>query len=228
MKPVWHIAQMHLRTKLNWFYIPFAIVILSFLINWTIGSLISSAEGIKTGGIAAIYVYMLVMGMVIIKDTFPFSISFGVRRADYFMGTLLHIILVSAISALILNLFTFLERITNHWGVNLYFFDIPYLNDGALWQQWIIAFCLFLYLFYNGFFIASVTRRFGIRGLILLFLIVAVLYSLFHVWISISDGWLRIFEWFIQHTAFDIALWLIPPTLFYILLSYLFIKRATV
>lgn len=228
MNPILSVAKIHLRSKANWLYIPFAILIFSFLVNLLIGSAVNSKEELKTGGIASIYIYLLIMGMVTIRDTFAFSVSFGVKRTDYFWGTLLHVVFVSGLSALLLNLLAILEQMTDHWSINLHFFHLPYLNDGAPWQQWLIAFSLFLHVFYTGFVVASIFRRLGKLGGTILFFIILIVPSLFSIFASVYGWWGPIFEWFMQHSAFNLALWLMAITLLYLMISYLLLRRSVI
>ncbi|SHF35952.1 hypothetical protein SAMN05444392_11712 [Seinonella peptonophila] len=223
MNQSFNIMKMHLRTKFTLIYLPVIIMLFSFSINLIIANATNPKEGIYTGGIASIYIYIMIIGAFIIKETFPFSIGMSVRRADYFWGTLYMIVLVTICDAIILNILNLIETMTNHWGLNLHFFNLPYLNDGPIWQQIFIQFSILFHLFYLGFFSSSVHRRFGKKGLIVLMFITGIIASVITL-LNLAP----LFHWFAQHTAFQLSLWLIPFTFFYIIISYLFLRRATV
>jgi hypothetical protein len=57
-------------------------------------------------------------------------------------------------------------------------------------------------------------------------LIVFLLISLFSLVWTYFRWWDALFAWFSQYTAFELALLLLPLTAFYLLVSYLLLRRA--
>lgn len=226
MNRVPSIVQMHLRGKNTWFSLPYMILFFSFIVNLLIGVLIHPEEGIYTGGILSIYIFMLIMGMITMKDTFAFAIGFSVRRTDYFLGTLLLVTLVNGCNAIVLLVFSLIEQSTGFWGVNLHFFHLPYLNDGNVIQQLIIYFSLLMNIYFLGFLISSVHRRFGKFGIILFLGTATLVSSVFSIFSTLNNWWIPVFKWVIQYTAFELALWFLVLTIVYIVASYFFIRKA--
>ncbi|MUT66531.1 hypothetical protein [Paenibacillus sp. NEAU-GSW1] len=221
------VMKMHYRDKLSWFYVPFMVLGSSFSVNWIVGLLMTETP-LYTGGQMSIFIYLFVMGILVLPQTFNFALGFSIRRNDYFAGTSLYGIISSTIISCFLLLMTVLEQATNHWGVDLHFFSVPYLNAGSYAQEWFIFFILTLTMFFGGLTIGSIYRRFKGVGMIVMTLAVIVLGTLFS-FLANKYGWgLTFIEWAVDHTAFQLALWLIPVILIYTLVSYILIRKSTV
>ena len=81
-------------------------------------------------------------------------------------------------------------------------------------------------MYFLGFVIGSIYRRFGRAGMLIFFLIVFLLMSIFSLVWTYLRWWGAFFHWFSQFTAFELALWLLPVMAFYLLVSYLLLRRA--
>jgi len=226
MNRVAGIVRTHLTDKWSWTIIPWVILASSFVCNLIIGGL--SNDKIYTGGLASIFVYMLVLGIVSVGQTFPFLIGLSVRRKDYFLGTTATIAIISVISAIVLILIGFIEQQSNQWGVGLYFFKVPYLTDGPLLEQFWILFNLMINLFFCGFIISSIHRRFGRNGLYLFFIILSVVLTVSIYLISLYEKWNELFEWFADISVIELASGVFMLTLIYIGISYLLLRRASI
>ena len=110
--------------------------------------------------------------------------------------------------------------------MELHYFHLPYLNDGSLIEQLCISFVFIANMYFLGFVTGSIYRRFGRAGTLLFFLIVFLLMSLFWLVWTYLRWWGAFFHWFSQFTAFELALLLLPVTAFYLLVSYLLLRRA--
>ncbi len=105
-------------------------------------------------------------------------------------------------------------------------FHLPYLSDGSLIEQLCIYFVVMANLYFLGFVIGSIYRRFGRAGTLMFFLIVFLLMSIFTLVWTYLRWWGAFFHWFSQFTAFELALLLLPLTALYLLASYLLLRRA--
>ena len=181
---------------------------------------------VYASGLVTICVFMFLLGIVPLNDTFPFALGFSVRRTDYVLGTTVMAVAVSAVAAALLLLFSLLESVTGGWGVELHYFHLPYLNDGTLIEQLWIYFVALANMYFLGFVIGSIYRRIGRTGTLFLFLIVFLLMSIFSLVWTYLRWWREFFHWFSQFTAFELALGLLPLTAFYLLVSYLLLRRA--
>jgi hypothetical protein len=222
------VTNIHLRNKMVWWYTPWIIVISSFLINLMIAVLVNN-KAIYSGGVAAIYVYMLVLGIVTLNQTFPFAIGFSIRRRDYFYGTTAMVFLTSLIFTVLLSLLSVIENnLFGSWGGQLYFFHIPYFNEGNIFVQSWVIFTIMVYLFYLGFFISSIYRRFGKVGLTIYTIVILLVGSVFSAVFTYFGWWMILFSKISNYTAFQLSWWLIPFIMVDIIFSYFMLRKATI
>ncbi|MBO0791930.1 MAG: hypothetical protein J2P36_13425 [Ktedonobacteraceae bacterium] len=164
-----------------------------------------------------------------LSDTLPFALGFSVRRIDYFLGTMIMVVAISAVSAMALLLLSVVEHdLAMGWGTALHFFDLPYVNDGSLIGQFWIYFSAMIHLYLLGFVISSLYYRFGRKGMYIFFIAVFLCFSLAGYLLTYFNQWGVIFGWLVQHSAFELALWAFPMTVGYALLSLLLLRKATV
>jgi hypothetical protein len=216
-----------MRNKLNWLVVPWLILGCSFLVNVIIAGAVND-EPIYTGGVASVYIYMLIMGLLTLNHTYSFALGFSMRRKDYFLGTLITALLSSSLTTIFLSLLSFMENYLNGWGVELYFFHLPYLNDGNIFiQSWVI-FMILIHFYYLGFVITSVYRRFGFRGMVIFAIISLLAGSIFSAICTYFSWWSIIFTKIISYTAFQLSWGLGVLSLIYIFIAYLLLRRATV
>ncbi|WP_338553589.1 hypothetical protein [Paenibacillus sp. KS-LC4] len=222
------VIKLHRRDKFTWLFIPLLIVGSSFLVNWLISAMISEGD-IFTGGIGSLLVYMFVIGILVVAQTFPFAISFSISRSNYFTGTIVMGLLSSLGSALLLLMLSFIEhQLTSHWWTGLHFFHLPYLSDGNLLAQLLMLFLLILHLFLWGFVIGCFYRKFRKVGMLIFALgSLLVLTTVFYI-TNQNQWWDDIWTWITQHTALGLTLWLIPFILLNALLSFLMLRRSTI
>ncbi|ETT45374.1 MULTISPECIES: hypothetical protein [Paenibacillus] len=227
MNPTAGMLKMHFRDKWLWLYTPWVILLSSFLVNVIVASFIQ--EPIYTGGLVSIFIYMLITGILILVQTFPFALGLSQRRTDYFIGTSLMAIITSATYSILLYLLAIIEsKLTGGWGLELHYFHLPFLNDGNAMEQLWMYFVLFLNMFFLGLMISSIFRRFGRSGLFIFSGVTFILCSLGVLLMTYNQWWVDLFNWFAGYTAFELALWSMPLTVVYALLSFLMLRRATV
>lgn len=220
------IFNMHLRDKFTWYFMPYAIMGGSFIVNLIISIFLETP--LFTGGLASIFIYYLVVGILTVPQTFQFSLGLGTTRKDYFIGTLLACLVFSAINALILVAVGVIENATGAWGTDLHFFQAAYVSNGTYFEDYLIYFIVLLLMFMTGFLISSFFRRFGSKSMLLSFLISIIVFTVLGYFIQQNNWWVNIFNWFIGKTALDLALWTLPFTVICILLSYVLLRRSTV
>jgi len=71
MNRVMTVMAIQTKDKVGWLLLPWGILALSFVVNTIIAAFLGGNVGIYTGGVASIYIYMLIVGALIIKETFP-------------------------------------------------------------------------------------------------------------------------------------------------------------
>lgn len=227
MNPTLTVSKTHLKGKWVWIYTPWIIVLSSFIVNFFIAGALND-QPIYTGGVATIYFYMLVIGALTLKTTFSFSLGFGITRKDYYLGTTMTVLLVNAIHTVILVILSLIENFLNGWKVKLFFFHLPYLNDGNLFIQACVIFLLLTNFYYFGFVISNIFYRFRMTGMIVFTIFSLVLSSILVGIITYKEWWGLIFQKLSAYSAFEFSLFSIPLTIIYFVLSYIMIRRSTV
>ncbi|MFC3803047.1 hypothetical protein [Cohnella sp. GCM10012308] len=216
-----------LKDKFSWFLLPWIISGSSFVVNLAIAFF--SKEDITTGGVASLYIYMLAAGIMSVSSTLPFLLGFSVRRSDYFWGTGGVIGLVGVVCAAGLTLLSYIENEwTEGWGVGLYFFHLPYLSEGSAPVQFLIYFLLIVFLFYLGFLIACVAKRFGKTGMFILSIAVLAIGTVWSYVMTQQGWWIDLGHWLADRTMLEIAGGTAPLTLLFMAISYALLRRTSV
>ncbi|SEM91853.1 hypothetical protein [Paenibacillus sp. OV219] len=229
MHPVQGVVKMYLREKMGWVLLPWIILTSSFIINLFIAALIPMDDKVTTGGLASIFIYMGVIGIMSMSQTFPFALGLSVRRKDFFTGTMLMVVLVSFCTSIVLYLLSYIEGFgLVGWGVELYFFHLPYLSDGNAAEQIFVFFSIMLCLFVVGFTIGCLFRRFGKTGMTVLTICSIALLTLFFYAANYLDWWISIGHYFANHSAVQLAFALLPITVCLGFIAYFLLRRATV
>jgi hypothetical protein len=230
MNAIRTVVKMYTRGKLIWFFLPWMGLLLQFFAALIVILIINLLFGGKTpfypGGLITICVIMFVWGIMNVTDTFPFALGFGVRRTDYVLGTTVMAVEISTVTAVLWLLCSLLEIVTGGWSIALYYFHLPYFNDGSLIEQFWVYFVVLASMYVLGFVIGSISQRFGRVGTVVFVLTVLLLMSLFALVWTYLRWWGAFFAWFSQFSAFELALLLLPFTALSLLASYLLLRRA--
>ncbi|WP_026678907.1 hypothetical protein [Fictibacillus gelatini] len=225
MNPV---LKMHMKYKLIWMILPWTTLLFSFAVNLLIAVLVNDKGGLYTGGVASIFIFMFVAGITIPIQTFPFSLGLSVRRKDYFLGMMAVSLIVSAISAAILSIFSFIESdLTGGWGYKIHFFSLlNAFNTNIIWQFGIF-FILLTHMCLSGFIIYSIYQRFGRSGMLWLFVLLVLLLTVLSLLFTYFQWWIPIFQWIAHHPNL-LVLWILLASCIYAALSYLLLRKAAV
>lgn len=221
------VIHIYSRQKLSWFYLPWAITAFSFLVNYIISVLVNG-EAIYAGGLATIFIYVFIAALVSVLQLFPFSLGFSIRRTDFYLGSVLMVVSYSIITSIILLALAEIESLTSSWGDRLSFFKLPYLNDGTLFEQFIIYFILLLTFAFIGIGIGVFyLRHRGIKTFVM-FGAYFIIMSGASVLVTHYGWWGQVFDWVVKHTAFELSLWLIPISVILALVSYRSIRISSI
>lgn len=224
---------MHARDKWSWIWIPWIVCLSTFLVNVLVGYILSfqqQTEDFYTGGMFSMMVYVLVLGIVTPPQTFLYALGMGVRRTDYFLGTAMMALLFSLGSAILLLLLSWVEVGTNHWGLGLHFFKLPFLSEGVVLQQGLTYMTLLLSAYFDGLLVAGIYRKFGRLGMMLFCGVLMLVFLIAPLLITYLEGWDDIGRWLVNnfHSMNDVTPWLLVKTLIFALVSYWLLLRSTV
>jgi hypothetical protein len=229
MNAVRTVVKMYTRNNLIFFFGPWMGLLVQFLATLIVVLIILLFGGetpFYPGGLIAVCAIMFYVGIVTVNDTFPFALGWSCRRTDYVLGSTVMAVVVSAVTAVLWLLCSLLESVTGGWGVELHYFHLPYFNEGSLIEQFWVYFVVLANMYFLGFVIGSIYQRFGRANTLIFLLIVFLLISIFSFVWAYLRWWGAIFQWFSQYTAFELTLGLLPLTAFYLLASYLLLRRA--
>ncbi|MDD9271071.1 hypothetical protein ACFPES_28895 [Paenibacillus sp. GCM10023248] len=227
MNRVRNVIKLHMKNKMSWIWVPWMILGLNFVISFVIALSLNEDETMNTGGLFSVFIYMLVTGSVTLKDTFPFALGLSIRRKDYFLGTVAMASLVSLFTSVLLTVVSLLEDVTGGWGVRLHIFKVAFLSDFSPIVACGIYFIILLHMYFMGFAISSVHRRYGGAGLLIFFIAAALLTTTGALLFSHFALWGLMFAWMAHHYL-ELFWWMVPVVAFYLAVSYGLLRRAAV
>jgi hypothetical protein len=211
------IARYHLVVPWLALGLPWAFLTFSFLVNLLIFAFVPTSyhevltsHGLvqvanpshnDTGGLATLYIFILVIGVNSIGRSLPFGLSLGVSRRSFYTGTAAFGVALAAADGLLLTALQAIERATGGWGVSMHFFRIAYFLDGPWYLTWLTSFVALALMYVWGMWFGIVYRRWNLFGSATFIaaqataLVAAVLIL---VW---ADAWSRVGHFFTTLTA---------------------------
>ncbi|MEO8262008.1 MAG: ABC transporter permease [Pseudolysinimonas sp.] len=211
------------------FLLSFAIWLLVY-VNLDGAQVDNASEGIQYSGASSwIFFYMMVVAIQAMNLTFPLALGYGSTRRDFYLGSALTFVVLSAGWAVALTILSALESATNGWGVRMRMFTAIYFGGGEteIWQRLVIFFCVMLFFFFTGAAFAAVYVRWKATGLVASFLLIGVL-LVGALWLlTYTQSWNAVGEFFAVNQAIGIGLWLLVPTALAGLTGYAVLRRAT-
>jgi hypothetical protein len=194
-----NVVRLHLTNPWTTIILPWIILIAILLANIAIWWLILSntptadiadvKEGLGYSGASTyIFVYIMVVAVQAIAVTFPFALGYGVTRRDYYLGTALTFLGLSAMFSIGLTILSLIEDATHGWGLGGRMFTTFYYGD-AWPQRLFIYFAAFLFFFFVGMAAASLWVRWKANGLIGFFLGLGVVVIGGAALLTVTQNW---------------------------------------
>jgi hypothetical protein len=238
------IARYHLVVPWLPLGLPWAFLTLSFVVNLVIFSFVPTSyhevltgHGLvqvanplhnDTGGLASIYVLLLVIGVNSIGRSLPFGLALGVSRRSFYTGTALFGVALALVDGLGLTALQAIERATGGWGEGMHFFQVAYVLDGPWYLTWLTSFVALALLFVWGMWFGIVYRRWNLFGSVTFIaaqVIVVVAAVLILIW---ADAWSGVGHFFIGLTAAGLTGVLAALAALLLAGGHATIRRATV
>ncbi len=230
MSRTWNVVRMQLVNKQTYLTVPVIVLAGSLVITLAIYAIIASAgvEGpMYGGGAQAPLWYFAVVGAQALTLTFPFSQAMSVTRRAFYLGTLLTAIMTAAILAAIFVLGGLFEQATGGWGMNGYFFYLPWIWEAGPAAGGLFFFTLALAFFVVGFWGATIFKRWGTAVLTtVIFAIALVLVGALWL-IGRLDAWGAVGTWIMTSGALGLSLWGLALIAVLAGTSYLTLRRST-
>ncbi|MEV7604786.1 hypothetical protein AB0N65_05030 [Paenarthrobacter sp. NPDC089322] len=221
------VARMQLINK--WTYIgwPLTILAAAFLMSLAIFALIPVDEGKYGGGSQAPMWYFLVLGIQSMTLVFPFSQGLSISRKAFYLGSLGLFALIAAGMTALYLLGGVVERATNGWGVQGYFFTIPWVTAGPWYSTAAFFFVVMMFMFIIGFWFATIFKRWGTTGVLISTLGTVVVLIGLAALSTALQWWGSIGSWFTQQTPLSISGWAALLCVGLAAGSYATLRRAT-
>jgi hypothetical protein len=219
--------------------VPWMIMGFIFLVNFAIWALIFSTvssaadradveEGLSWSGSSFfIFVYMAVVAVQAINLTFPFAQGYSVTRRDFYLGTSLAFVALSAFYAAGLTVLSVIEDATGGWGFHGHMFTSVYFGVGPWYERFTLFFVLLLFFFFVGAAFATVYVRWKANGMIALFAAITLAVVAVGALITFTEGWPAVGSWFAHNGANGVILWSLVPTVIAGVTGYAVLRRAT-
>lgn len=205
-----NVVRMQLANRQTFIWIPIIILISSFVLSLAIVGILSSSgiDEDKFGyGIQAPLWYFLFTGIYALTLSFPFSQAMSVTRREFWAGTLLTAVLTALILGVVVVVGGLLEQATNGWGINGYFFYLPWIWESGPLVAGVFWIVMTFLVFVVGFGAATLYKRFGPLGLTIVLLSLGVLLVGGMFVIGRTDSWLRVFTWIAEQGPLGFSLW---------------------
>jgi hypothetical protein len=206
MNTLVNVGRYHLVDGITWLALPWGIMAFSFLINIGVALAVPTVpQGIYTGGLVSLYIFMLICGSLSMTRSLPFGLMMGISRRSYYAGTALLVLALGVVYGLGLTLLQLIERATNGWGLNLHYFRIPWILNGPWYETWLTSFVLLVAFVLYGMWYGLVFRRWSVPGLVA-FIAAQILVALLAVIaVSATGSWSGVGHFFTTVTALAVT-----------------------
>lgn len=165
MTRILNVVRMHLLVRLTFLWLPLIILGGAFVLTLAVFALIPG-DGPKVAGAGqAPLWYLMSAGVMAQSRTFSFSQAMSVTRREFFLGTMLTGLLVSAGLSVLFVVLGLIENATDGWGMNgrIFFFDS--FGGGNVLVAFLAYLVIAMLAFTSGLAFATIYKRFNVLGL---------------------------------------------------------------
>lgn len=226
MKRILNVVRLQLINRQTYIWVPLIVLGGSLLISLLIYAMIP-VEGPKYGGGSqAPLWYFLVVGIQAMTLSFPFSQAMSITRRDFFFGTMLTAIGSAALLGVIFVAGGLIELATDGWGINGYFFHLPWVWEAGPWAAGLVYFTLALFIFVLGFTFATIFKTWGMMVLTITWIAVALVLVGLIFLVTRLELWGQVFTAIMDLGALGLALWGLVATVALGVVSLLAFRRT--
>ncbi|QKJ18006.1 hypothetical protein [Microbacterium hominis] len=224
-----NVVRMQLVNRNTYIWVPLMVLGGSLLITLAVYAMIAGAGvpgPLYGGGAQAPLWYFGVVGIQSLTLTFPFSQAMSVTRREFYLGTLLTAVATSALLAIVFVIGGLIEQATGGWGMNGYFFYLPFMWEAGPLGAAVSFFTVAMAFFVVGFWSATIYKRFG--SLVLTTVLIGLGALLVGVMFLIgrANAWAQVFGWFGTQGSLGLSLWGLLVIAVLGGISYLTLRRA--
>ena len=231
------VTKLHLANPWTIITLPWMILGIIFAASVVVWLLIHAAAGPQSfgetlegtqwsGGLNYIFVYMMVVAVQAISITFPFALGYGVTRRDFYLGSAVTFVGLSAMYSLGLAILAEIEVATNGWGLGGTMFAPVYFGEG-FFQRLFIFFVTHLFFFFVGSVFASIWVRWKATGVTAAILTLGLLLLGVGAILTLTDSWPAFGGFFVHFGFVGSYAWSLVLTVLAALAGFFILRRAT-
>lgn len=210
MNRIISVVRMQLINRATYIWVPLIVLAGALIITLCIYAILVSS-GVETafygGGAQAPLWYFLVVGIQALTLTFPFSQAMSVTRREFYLGTLLTAALTAALLSLVFLVGGLIETATGGWGMNGYFFALPWIWEAGPVVPVLFYFVIAMLFFVIGFWLATIYKRWGSMAVTLVLVGLGALLVLALFVVARANAWVSVFTWFATQGPLGLTLW---------------------
>lgn len=199
---IWNVVRLHYANAFNTIALPWIILGFIFLVNFAIWLIIAVSAGPGqlggtkwTGSVFYIYVYLGIVAMMCMNQTFQFALGFSVTRRDYYLGTSLMFVIHSAVFAAALTTLSYLEEATGGWWLGGHMFAATYFTSGGPAVRFFGTMAALLVCMFLGSTAGSAFVRWRAIGLMAVGAITVLLLLALAAVVGLTGNWGALFHW---------------------------------
>jgi hypothetical protein len=236
---IWRVVQLHLVDRRTYIGIPWLIVGAAFVISIIVSNIIGFATGQGLGGVEATESqryswavlapqwYLIVVAVQAIAFGFPFALGFSVTRREFYLGTSLLFVLISAFNSVAFTLLTQIEQVTHGWFMGTYMFNALWFGQSGWYVDLLSFFVMQMLVFFVGASVATIYMRWRMPGMLVFWVSFALLILGTIAAITFSSSWPAVGTWFVAQGTAGIFTWLLIPMAVAAVGGFLALRRAT-
>jgi len=234
---IWNVVKLNTANPWTTILLPTMIMGIVFVLNLAIWWTIFTAAGPEnvenvskglqySGATTWVFIYMMVVAIQAVNLTFPFALGYGVTRRDFWLGSSVTFILLSAMYAIGLSILAWIEDATNGWGFGGRLFTSVFWGDDP-WQRLVIFFVAFLFFFFFGAAIGTVYVRWKATGVTFFFVALGVVLVAGVILVTFTSNWAMIGNFFATAGLFGTYLWSLVITAISAVAGFFILAKAT-
>jgi hypothetical protein len=229
------VVKLHFANPWPVIITPWLILGLIFVVNLAIWWIVATAGGNSqevsdgfqySGASFYIFVYMLVVAVMAVNQSFAYALGFSSTRRDYYLGTALTFVILSAIYTAGFAVLGAIERATEGWGLQGSMFDSMFFGEGPL-EQAFCVFVAFLFFFFVGAASGAVFVRWRAIGLTTFFAVLALVLVGGAALLTLTGNWPAFGAFFANAGFVGSYAWSLVLTAIAAVAGFFLLRRAT-
>ncbi|MGY1717037.1 hypothetical protein ACI78R_21445 [Geodermatophilus sp. SYSU D01106] len=201
-------ARLHAMNPLLTVGIPWGVVSLSFVINLAVWSLTDAGTqpgGGITGGVASLYITVLVVFIQSVTQVMPFAMGMSLSRRTFYLGTALAALVAALVYGVAVALLVAIEDATGGWGIRLNFWAPGQMDVDNVALQVLVSGAPMLAAAFLGVAIGVVMKRWGQYGIWGLVIGAMVVFGGLAVLVSWRGWWGDVGTWLVDQSTLTTA-----------------------